>query len=41
MKEIHTLGGLSDEQYVDLIKNLWEIDMPKRKKKEGDDDDEE
>lgn len=32
MKEIHTLGGLSDEQYDDLIKTLWGIDIPQYKK---------
>ena len=40
MKEMHTLGGLSDEQYIDLIKTLWGIATPQHKK-EGDDDDEE
>ena len=32
MKEIHTLGGLSDEQYADLIKTLWGIDIPQHNK---------
>ena len=32
MKEIHTLGGLSDEQYADLIKTLWGINIPQYKK---------
>lgn len=26
MKEMHTLGVLSDEQYADLIKTLWGIE---------------
>lgn len=37
MKEMHTLGGLSDEQYFDLIKSLWEIEMPEHKEDEYDD----
>ena len=37
MKEMHTLGGLSDEQYADVIKSIWEIDMPKYKGDECDD----
>jgi len=39
MKEMHTLGLLSDEQYFDLIKSLWEINMPKHKEDECDDAD--
>jgi hypothetical protein len=26
MKEMHTLGQLSDEEYADLIKELWSIE---------------